>query len=522
MPRLYKVRSLQISKDLDLENLERSHREDYSALQGHGFGRADKSEKMSRALAPEGSFFIHSSFRFLPKLLLPLVIILLLFAPPSLHAQAPNSTEQTFQAAMAAEDRGDLAKAESLLRELHSSHPGIFAIDESLGLLYVKQEEFEKALPLLKAATAEQPSSDAAHANLGAAYFRFGRNKEALAEFQTASRLNPHNAATQQSLGRLLMEDHHPAQAAEAFAAALRLSPDDSDLQLDRARALIEAGQPQQALAELSAMRGSAQSASAQSLLGDAEEKLAAYQRAAEHYSRAVELDPTETNAWILGVELLRHWTFAAAIREFEAATQKFPSSTRMKLGLGAAYFGDSRYADSIPVFADLLDADPNNALYAELLGMACAAVSQSSKQRCSALVTYAEAHPRDARASTYAASMLLTGTGAGDQTETARKLLTNALAADPKSPDALYEMGMLKQNGGDWAGSIPSLQRAIALKPDLAPAHYRLALAYWRTGRKQEGQAEMELQKKYSKQEKADMDQRLRQITTFIVDVRN
>jgi tetratricopeptide (TPR) repeat protein len=82
--------------------------------------------------------------------------------------------------------------------------------------------------------------------------------------------------------------------------------------------------------------------------------------------------------------------------------------------------------------------------------------------------------------------------------------------------------MGLLKQNQGNWAGSISNLEKAITLKPQLAPAHYRLALAYWRTGRKQEGQAEMELQKRYSKQEKADLDQRLRQITTFIVDVRN
>jgi hypothetical protein len=57
-----------------------------------------------------------------------------------------------------------------------------------------------------------------------------------------------------------------------------------------------------------------------------------------------------------------------------------------------------------------------------------------------------------------------------------ADKRLTSALAVDPHSPDAHYEMGLLKQNQGDWAGSV---------------------------------------------QEKEDMDRRLRQITTFIVDVR-
>ena len=422
---------------------------------------------------------------------------------------------------MDAQDRGDLATAESLLRGLQAKQPGIFAIDESLGLLYVKQENFEQALPLLKAAAAEQPNSDTAHANLGAALYRIHRDKEALVEFQTAARLNPNNADTEESLGRLLIEQHLPAQAAAAFAVVLTLNPDNTDLVLDRAQALIEAGQPAQASSELKALPGVEQSAAAQLLLGDAEEKLGSYQLAAQHYARAVELDPSEPNVWALGVEFLRHWTFDPAIREFEAAAVKFPSSTRIKLGLGAAYFGGAKYSESIPVFADLLATDPNNALYAELLGMACTAVAESNKERCSALVEYAQAHPGDAKISTYAASMLITDSSGSDRTELAHKLLTSALAVDPGSADAHYQMGLLMQNQGDWAGSVPSLEKAIALKPDLATAHYRLALAYWRTGRKQEGQSEMELQKKYSKQEKEDMDRQLRQITTFIVDVR-
>lgn len=443
--------------------------------------------------------------------------------PASLCPQSSpqQSIEKAFQAAMAAEDRGDFATAESLLRELHAKHPGIFAIDESLGLLHVQQEHFEAALPLLKAAAAEQPNSDAAHANLGAALYRLHRDKEALAEFQIAAHLNPKNANTQESLGRLLMDQHRPAEAAEAFAASIKLTPDNSSLILDRAQALLESNQPQTVVTELTAMSNAEQSASVQLLLGDAEEKLGSYQRAAEHYARAVELDPTEANVWALGVEFLRHWTFDPAIKEFEAAATKFPNSTRIKLGLGAAYFGGAKYAESIPVFADLLGADPNNALYAELLGMSCTAVAQANKDRCSALVDFAQSHPRNAKVSTYAASMLLTESSDSDRTALAEKLLTNALAVDPRSADAHYQMGLLRQNLNDWAGSVPSLEKAVALKPDLAQAHYRLALAYWRTGRKADGQAQMELQKKYSKQEKEDMDKRLRQITTFIVDVR-
>jgi tetratricopeptide (TPR) repeat protein len=436
---------------------------------------------------------------------------------------ADAAMQRDFQAAMAAEDSGDLDRAQSLFSSLHVRHPGIFEIDESLGLLYAGRENYSQALPLLEAAVRERPASGAAHANLGAALYKLHRNRDALIEFEQAVKIDPRSVTAQQSLGQVLLDEHKPDRAVEAFSAALRLKPGDDDLTFSYAAALVACTRFDEAAQALSSAATSGQSALAQSLLGEIDEKKGNFQSALQHFNRAVELEPTEENAWSLGVELLRHWTFDAAIREFEAATVKFPDSARMKFGLGAAYFGDSKFTAAVPVFADLLDADKNNALYAELLGMACTSVSGSTESpRCSGLLAYADTHPRDAKAAAYAASMLLNDTATEEQLSTARKLLERALAADPKLPDAQYQMGVLMQNRGDWAGSIANLERAIALKPDFAQAHYHLALAYWRTGRKQEGQAEMELQKKYSKQEAQDLDRRLRQITTFVVDVRN
>lgn len=103
-----------------------------------------------------------------------------------------------------------------------------------------------------------------------------------------------------------------------------------------------------------------------------------------------------------------------------------------------------------------------------------------------------------------------------------AQRLLESALTVDPKLADAQYEMGVLKQNQSDWRGSIPNLEAAVALKPDFAKAHYKLALAYWRSGRKQEGQAQMDLQNKFSQQQEDDLNQRMRQVTTFLVEIHN
>lgn len=401
-----------------------------------------------------------------------------------LRAQSPGAgstnagMEQEFQAAMAARDKGNLDRAEALLRDLHAHHPGLFAVDESLGLLLSGQEKYSAAVPFLEAAVREQPSSDAAHANLGAACFRLHRNQQALSEFQIAARLNPANSATEESLGRLWMDAHQPKRAADAFAAALALKPGNADLQMDLAQALEDSGELLKAKEVVTGMQGADSSAPAQALLGDIEEKSGAFKEALQAYQRAAALDPSEPNVWALGLEFLRHWTFDGAIPEFEAGTTRFPSSTRMRLGLGIAYFGNAEYAKAVPVFADLLDADPGSSFYSQLLGMGCTAISQEPRPRCSSLLTYAQSHPRDAEASVYAATEILQGQPSDEQLELAARLLRDAVAADPKLPEARYQLGILKQDRGQWAASIPDLEAAVAAKPQLAVAHYRLGLA--------------------------------------------
>jgi tetratricopeptide (TPR) repeat protein len=449
-----------------------------------------------------------------------------LFVAVQLTAQADYGTKQEtldgeFQSAMAARDDGDIDRARTILLDLHRRRPDNFAVNESLGLIYVTQEKYADALPLLQSAVREQPSSDAAHANLGADYFKLKRNKQALEEYAVAARLNPKNPATQQGLGELLLDAGKPAMAAKAFTAALAANPNDPDLEMSLATALVVAHSFDSAKAILDKFPDADTSADAQVLFGQVAEGKGNALDAARHFQRAVDLGPTEEHIWILGVEFLRHWTFDAAIPEFDAGAQKFPASTRMKVALGASYFGDAKYEQAIPVFASLLENDKDNALYAEFLGMACNAVTQSAKTQCSSLITYAQSHPRDAKAVTYAASLLLSETAGGPNTDQARALLTHAIAANPHFADAQYQMGLLKQEDGDWHGSIPNLESAVKLKPDLAEAHYRLALAYWRAGRKDEAQSQMALQKQYSYQHRQDLDRRLRQITTFLVSVK-
>lgn len=429
--------------------------------------------------------------------------------------------QQRFQTAMEAVNRGDGATARPLLVDLQARHPDNFEINESLGLIDAGTGNLQAALPLLAAAASERPDSETASMNLGVACLKLGKNQEGARALEQATRLDPSDARAQAALGQAWMQLKRPDRAAAAFEQALAANGDDPTLLYNAALAEFDSGEAGRAAPLLARMPGVATSAAAQSLYGDVEEKLGFYKEAGQHYINAARLDPTEANEYMLGVEFLRHWTFQPAAQEFAAASQRFPDSRRLRVGLGVACFGDHNYRQAIAVFAALLADEPDNATYADLLGRSCSVLTEGSDPNCAALSVFAQKHPGNGTVATDAAISLLNQPEDPSLLKRAGQLLGVALRAAPQLPEGHYEMGVLLQRESRWKESILELQRAIALKPDYAAAHYRLALAWERSGQHDRARAEIALQKKYSAQENRDRDQRLSQMQTLLVTMR-
>ena len=168
------------------------------------------------------------------------------------------------------------------------------------------------------------------------------------------------------------------------------------------------------------------------------------------------------------------------------------------------------------------LRTEPDSNVYGDLLGRSCSLLAEGSAASCEGLQAFAEHHPENAQAATYAATALLNRPSANQDPAAAERLLTQALAADPKLPDAHYEMGVLEQQRSQWKQSATSLEQAFALRPAYAEAHYRLARAYSHLGDKAGAQREIALQQQYSQEAKDHLNARLREITTFVVDAKN
>ena len=420
--------------------------------------------------------------------------------------------------AIDAYDHGDAAHAEPLLRELSKRYPRSYEAHEALGSLYAEAGDFAQALPLLQQACKLGPGEAIAHANLGAAYLKADRTAAAVTELETAARLDPANAATQASLGEALMVQGQPARAAQAFSVASSANPTDAGLRYDLALALFSSGATEQADKALKQIPPANVTDQTEGLAGDIHEKLGDYKQAVLDYQAAARMNPSDGNLYALTAELLRHWTWQEAIEIARYGAARFPQSVHFKLAEGIGLYADSQFPAAAAVFSSLLAAEPDNGVYADLLGRSCSLVDEGVSADCEGLEAFARKHPGNAQAATYAATALLHRPLAQQDTGQAEAFLQQALVADPKLADAYFELGVLDQMRLQWKESAALLERAVALRPAYPEAHYRLSRAYAHMGQRDDAQREIALQQKYRQQEKDNLNTRMQEVVKFVV----
>jgi tetratricopeptide (TPR) repeat protein len=440
--------------------------------------------------------------------------------PGQSHVSRPMSTgdQARLRIALDAYDNGNSKVAQPLLADLAARYPANFEATEALGTLYIESGDVEKATPYLQRAVTLAPRQGIAHANLGAAYLKLNRNSEAARELQLAAKLDPSNADTQSNLGNALMLTGQPALAAKAFAVASSANPSNSDLAYNLALAHYDSGSLQQSSAALQRIPPSAMTDQAHSLAGDVNEKLGDYKQAIVHYQAAARVNPSDANIYTLTLELLRHWTWDEAIQIANYGASRYPDKIHFKVAEGIALYGSSRYPAAASAFSKLLAQDPENILYADLLGRTCSLVADGVNPDCNGLEDFARRHPENARAATYAAASILHRPATEQDTAKAEQMLRQAIVADPKLADAYYQLGVLQQQRSQWKESSVSLEEAVALRPTSAEAHYRLSRAYAHLGMRDEAQQQMALQRKYSQQQKDHLDSRMQEVVTFLL----
>jgi tetratricopeptide (TPR) repeat protein len=242
---------------------------------------------------------------------------------------------------------------------------------------------------------------------------------------------------------------------------------------------------------------------------------------AVHEFEQAARLDASEQNYFEWGSELLLHRAVWQALAVFQKGAESYPQSARMLTALGTALFASARYDEAAQRLCDASDLNPADT--APYLFMGKIEMAAPNPLACieRKLARFAERQPASSLANyLYAMAILKQQEQAPD--EQARKdaeaLLTKAVTVDSKCADAYLQLGILSAAQRNLEKAIGFYAKAIEANPELSEAHYRLGVAYDRTGETAKARREFELHDAIQKREADAVERQRREVKQFLV----
>jgi tetratricopeptide (TPR) repeat protein len=428
--------------------------------------------------------------------------------------------DRQFQSAVAQYNAGRFAEAAAQLEELLPHAPKSFEIHELLGLAYAAQSQDAKALEHFEMAVQLKPESAAARTNLAASLSRLGKTELAGEQFRKALALEPKDYDANHNLGEFYVQSGQIARATPYLEEAQHINPSSYDNGYDLAMAYFLTGRLDSARQTVEGLLQQKNTAELHNLLGQIEEKQGKYIEAVNELQIAAHMDPSEENLFRWGSELLLHRTFEPAIDVFQRATELYPDSSRLKIGLGMALYSRGKYDEAVKALLAASDLDPSDPRCYYFLSKAYDSSPNQAEDVIQRFRRFAELQPGNALAPYYYAMSLWKGKRAQDpdlDLQQIKSLLQKAISLDPKLADAHVQLGNLYSDQRDYTQAVPEYVRALDLNPDLADAHYRLGQDYVHTGQKDRAQQEFEIYQRLRAQHLAELDKERAEVQQFV-----
>ncbi len=453
--------------------------------------------------------------------LVPLAVI----AAVGAVAQQKRDLERDFQAASAQYDSGRYAEAAAKLENLVREAPESFEVHELLGLVYSAQSQDARATQHLQKAVRLKPNSAPARTNLAANLARLGKLDLATEQFKKAVELDPRNFDTNHNLGEAYIRSAKIAAAAPFLEKAQQINPSSYDNGYDLSLAYLQIGRPADARQLIQHLLKQKNTAELHNLLGEVEEQDGKFVVAENEYETAAHMDPSESNLFDWGSELLLHRTLGPAIEVFQQASLRYSASQRLMVGLGMALYARGNYDDAVKSLLRAADLNPADPGCYSFLSRAYDSSPSQAEDVIQRFRRFAELQPNNARALYYYAMSLWKGKRAQDPSLDLRQiesLLSKSLALDPKLEEAHLQLGNLYSEQNNYAQAIPQYVRALELNSDLADAYYRLGQAYVRTGENNRAQQQFQVYQRLREQHLADLDKQRAEIRQFVYSAKD
>lgn len=244
----------------------------------------------------------HSRLRYF-KFMKPvgLIVASLLLCTYSAHAQAPTAA-QLFQAALAAQQRGDLNTA---------------------------IEDYRRALKLA-------PNLTGAYVNLAAAYMRLNQLDKALANYKVALQQSPSDVKIAVLMGNCLVLQGQYNDAIQLLTPFEKKHPEDLDVAFLLGESLIRVERLQDGLKRIEKVAAGRNDASAWMLAGMTQLKLGENEKAHESLDKGIRLDPNVPGAYTLsGMAKSLAGDEEGAKASFRKALEMDPDDFEANLHLG-------------------------------------------------------------------------------------------------------------------------------------------------------------------------------------------
>jgi tetratricopeptide (TPR) repeat protein len=298
--------------------------------------------------------------------------------------------------------------------------------------------------------------------------------------------LHPTSFQANRALGEFYIQQHKLEAAIPCLERARETDSSNYENAYDLALAYLQTGKTAKSREVITGLLREKDRAELHNLLGDVEEADGHVQEAAQQYETAARMDPSEKNLFDLGSDLMLHRGFEPALKVFAFATERYPQSARLRVGLGIAYYSLGQYDDAVASLCQAVDLDPRDTKALDFLGKTYDISPRYAQEVTQRLAHFVQIYPDNAAAHYYYALSLRKRAlvpGANPAQDEAEIHLLRAVKLNPAYADAHFELGLLYEDEKQDANAIQQYQLATSLRSDLSKAHYRLGRLYQKSG---------------------------------------
>ena len=359
----------------------------------------------------------------------------------------------------------------------------------NLGNALLEADRTEEGLAASRIAVEQRPDSADAYSNLGLALSNLERFEEADESLRRALELNPRHKSARQNTAELLRKQEQYAAAVEAYRTVLERDRGYALAYAGMGDALFHLERYEEALASLAQavalQPGLPMVGDLQVLMGRASRELGRLEAAAEHFRRAMAIDPRDATPVLdlanLRAMQQRHEQADALLRRARELQPHDPATLQ---NVAEALRKQQRYEESLAAYRAVLELDPEYALAHAGMGDALFRLERY-EEALQSMAQAASLQPELPMAGSLhrlmgRAALELGRPEAGDHFERAVQL-------DPQDAEALDHLAMLRFGQQRYEAALGRYRSLLEINPDNAQTHSNLGATLYYLGRAEE-----------------------------------